>query len=137
MEGGQQSFENIITSNRKHLAPKDSMKQLVNYALLEDAKSRSRWQRNVRANWAIPVLLFSFPIAYIIKGVYNGCWAALHPDSTLQYTFASVGVPFRQVYRPEIYLKDKSAELYEMEQENIKLEKQGIQPTNSAVVLWH
>ncbi len=44
----------------------------------------------------------------------------------------------RLIYRPEVYLRDKQAQLYIIDQENIEKEKRGEKPQiTSPVVLWN
>ena len=70
--------------------------------------------------------------------MFEGCWGQLHPDNALNFAINGVGRPFRLQYRPEIYMRDRQAGLYEIEKENIEIEKKGGLPTiSSPIVLWH
>lgn len=41
------------------------------------------------------------------QGVTGGCWTDLHPADKLTLSFATIGQPFRLIYRPEIFLRDQ------------------------------
>ena len=55
--------------------------------------------------------------------MFEGCWGQLHPDNALNFAINGVGRPFRLQYRPEIYMRDRQAGLYEIEKENIEIDK--------------
>ncbi|EGR32657.1 hypothetical protein IMG5_075220 [Ichthyophthirius multifiliis] len=131
-------FENVLLSQtRQNIPPQDSMKKLVNYALLQDARLRSRSIANNKASMIVALLFFSPPCLYFIKGLINGCWNALSNRDKLTLGFVQIGRPMRLMYRPEIYLRDQAASLYELEKENIEKSRQGEQDyASSPIVLW-
>jgi hypothetical protein len=53
--------------------------------------------------------------------------------------FKIVNSSVRDIYRPEIALKDRTEKLQRIDQENKELIKQGKKPSSvtSSVVLWH
>jgi len=62
----------------------------------------------------------------------------VQPFLRFRLLFQPHGLIYRAAYRPEIYLRDSSMELYKIEKENIEKEKTGETPTStSPIVLWH
>lgn len=62
----------------------------------------------------------------------------MQEDLRVRLIFQPQGLIYRSFYRPEIYLRDQSAELYRIEKENIEKEKTGERPSaSSPLVLWH
>ncbi|KAL4476145.1 hypothetical protein ABPG74_009878 [Tetrahymena malaccensis] len=131
-------FENVLLSNRKNLTPQESAQKVINYALLQDAKQRSRTLRHVKASWVLPALLFTYPAWYLIKGAVNGVWSNIHPTDKVTLSFANIGRPFRLTYRPEIFLRDQQAKFIQLEKEHIEKSKKGeFVETTSPLVLWN
>lgn len=74
-------FQNILLSDRTKLPPQQSIQKLIDYALyyfsfnpwsnnpfrMQDNRTRSRKFNNVKATWLASVVVFGFPVYYLIK----------------------------------------------------------------------
>eukprot|EP01016_Furgasonia_blochmanni_P035533 TRINITY_DN3945_c0_g1_i16.p3 TRINITY_DN3945_c0_g1~~TRINITY_DN3945_c0_g1_i16.p3 ORF type:complete len:169 (-),score=29.54 TRINITY_DN3945_c0_g1_i16:190-696(-) len=134
----QGKFENVLLSDRSTLSAKESMQRLINYALVQDNRSRARKFTSAKSSWLLSLLLFTYPVLYVGKGFVFGCWDNLRGDFKLSYTFGGLGRPYRMLYRPEVYFRDSQYKMLQIDQVNQEKERRGEKPTlTSPVVLWN
>ncbi|KAM3143334.1 hypothetical protein pb186bvf_004666 [Paramecium bursaria] len=124
-------IENAIFKDRSKLTPQESMKAIYKYSKQQEFNidRGADWRqymfvrRQQRALGSIQLTIFTLGASYLTYGLISGVWIALSPGNQIDNLLQLQSNQARQIYRPEIYLRDRDAE------EKLK--------QNSPLNLWH
>ena len=70
--------------------------------------------------------------------MFFGVWGEIRKEDGFTSFVMGLGKPIRLQYRPELFFRDHDSFLRKVEEENVKLIKDGKKPaTSTQLVLWH
>ena len=106
-------------TNNSSLTPKASLDNLVKHAINNTRNHNNKMLATHRAGMYQRWFLFAGPLCVVVYGTVVGCWQSL---STRPYfhNYLNMFGSTKGFYRPELFIKDQEAAVFER---NLEIEK--------------